>query len=507
MLKSKTKLNHFVLIVSVVNLFLYYIPMFQFTITNLNNKGLNRVLMILSLLILVVFLNALVFYIILFISRFAGKLLLVLFGCINAIALYFINTYNVIIDETMIGNVLNTNYEEATSFLSFNLIIYLILLGIAPSILIVKTKIVNVTFKNFLKHIALTFIFIISLVYANSSNWLWIDKNSKVLGGLAMPWSYVVNTSLFYHHKSQENKQQILLPDFTIKNNKKSIVVLVIGESARSKNFSLYGYKKDTNRLLSNTNNVHVYKANSCATYTTAGLKCILEHKNSSKLYEILPNYLFRNNVEVIWRTTNWGEPTVKIKKYQKSWDLKELCEGEGCDYDEILLTNLKEQVLASKKDKILLILHTSTSHGPTYYKKYPRRFNKFTPVCKSVELGECSQEELINAYDNTIVYTDYILHTLIKKLKQLEEYNSSMLYVSDHGESLGEKNLYMHGVPKSIAPKEQLEIPFIVWLSDNSRELKRNEVLSQHNVFHSVLDFLAIDSPIYDENMSIFKK
>ena len=88
-----------------------------------------------------------------------------------------------------------------------------------------------------------------------------------------------------------------------------------------------------------------------------------------------------------------------------------------------------------------------------------------------------------------------------------MEEYNSSMFYVSDHGESLGEKNLYMHGIPASIAPKEQVGIPFIVWLSDDSKELKKNEFLSQHNVFHSVLDFLAIESPIYDENMSIFKK
>ena len=157
------------------------------------------------------------------------------------------------------------------------------------------------------------------------------------------------------------------------------------------------------------------------------------------------------------------GEPNIKIKNYQKAGDLEKKCQGSGCDYDEILLTNLKEQIQSSKKNKILLVLHTSTSHGPTYYKKYPPKFNKFTPVCKSVELGKCTQEELINAYNNTIVYTDYILATLIEKLKQLDEYNSLMFYVSDHGESLGEKNLYMHGIPKSIAPKEQLDIPFIV--------------------------------------------
>lgn len=349
--------------------------------------------------------------------------------------------------------------------------------------------------------------FIVILVFANASNWLWIDKNSKKLGGLAMPWSYSVNTALFYIDKHNQNKKEILLPDATIKDNEKSVVVLVIGESARSQNFSLYGYDKNTNPLLSKTKDLYHFNATSCATYTTAGVKGILEHTRTDDLYEILPNYLYRNNVDVVWRTTNWGEPPVHIKDYQNRDVLKANCKGEGCNYDEILLTGLKEQIASSKKNKVLIILHTSTSHGPTYSKKYPPRFEVFKPVCNSVELGNCSHQELINAYDNTIVYTDYILYNIIEDLKQLKEYKSAMLFVSDHGESLGEKNLYMHGVPLSIAPKEQYEIPFIVWVSDNSaKQLKHNKILSQNHVFHSVLNFLGIQSPIYDEKMNIFK-
>jgi len=506
MLKNNIKLGYFVVIISFINLFLYYLPFFQFSFKNVNYKSLGGITLLFSLVILVIILNAFVFYILLFLSRFIGKLVLVVFANINAVAIYFINTYGVIIDKTMIGNILNTSFEESSSFFSFTLIIYLILLGIIPSILIIKSKIVTVKFKKFLIHVVVTFIFLGGFIYVNSTNWLWIDKNSKTLGGLGMTWSYVVNLSIFYNDKNKENKQQILLPDARIKDQKKSVAVLVIGESARSENFSLYGYEKDTNPLLSSINNVHSYKTSSCATYTTAGIKCILEHKKTSELYEILPNYLFRNDTEVIWRTTNWGEPPVRIKNYLKRGDLEKLCSGDGCKYDEVLLSGLTEQIRASKKNKILIVLHTSTSHGPVYYKKYPEKFNKFSPVCESVELGKCTQEELINAYDNTIVYTDYILATLIQNLKQLKEYNSSMFFISDHGESLGENNLYMHGIPVSIAPKEQLEIPFIVWLSDNSKELKDTEVASQHNIFHSVLDFLAIESPIYDQNMSIFK-
>lgn len=344
----------------------------------------------------------------------------------------------------------------------------------------------------------------LTMVFANAGHWLWIDKNSKTLGGLAMPWSYSVNISLFYIHKSQKNKKEILLPNATINDQKKSVVVLVIGESARSANFSLYGYHKNTNPLLSKIDNLHIFKATSNATYTTAGVKSILEYKDTGDLYEILPNYLERNQVEVIWRTTNWGEPPVHVKNYQDKTFLTSKCSGEGCNYDEVLLSGLREQILASKKNKILIVLHTSTSHGPSYSKKYPPQFEKFKPVCNSVELAKCSQNQLMNAYDNTIVYTDYILSKIIGDLNSLKDYNTAMLFVSDHGESLGEKNLYMHGLPLSIAPKEQYEIPLIVW-TDGSRKLKPYKMLTQHHVFHSVLSFLNIQSPIYNEKMNIF--
>jgi lipid A ethanolaminephosphotransferase len=451
--------------------------------------------------------NAFVFFLIFFLSRVVGKFLLVVFFIINAIAIYFVNTYSVIIDESMVGNVLNTDYAEAASFFSIKLILYIMVLGVIPGIYIVKAKIINVTVKRFLIITSVTLLFLLAVIFANASNWLWIDKNSKTLGGLAMPWCYSVNISLFYVHKHQENEKEILLPNATIKDNQKTVVVLVIGESARRENFSLYGYGKNTNPLLSKTPNVFHFNATACATYTSAGVKCILEHTHTGDLYEILPNYLYRNGVEVIWRTTNWGEPPIHIKNYQNPEVLKKNCKGEGCNYDEILLTNLKEQISASTKNKILIVLHTSTSHGPTYSKKYPPQFETFKPVCNSVELGKCSPSELINAYDNTIGYTDYILHNVIEDLKQLKEYKSAMIFVSDHGESLGEKNLYMHGLPLSLAPKEQYEIPFIVWMSDNSsKQLKPNNMLSQNHVFHSVLNFLSIQSPVYNEDLNIFK-
>lgn len=505
-LKNNLKITHFALILSFLNFLFFHLSFFTFVVNNLDYKSINGITIIGSLVVLMLILNAFVFYLLCSISTKVGKTLLIIFFLINAVAAYFVNTYGTILDESMIGNILNTKYSEASSFFSIKFLLYLVFTGILPSIFIYKTNVTKDTWKRFFSTISFTLIFIAVLVFANASNWLWIDKNSKVLGGLAMPWSYVVNLSLFYIHENQKNAKEILLPNAKIADDEKSVVVLVIGESARSQNFSLYGYNKITNPLLSKIPNVSHFDAIALATYTTAGVKAILEHKVTGKLYEILPNYLNRADVEVVWRTTNWGEPPVHIKNYQTTGVLSENCKEPKCDYDEILLSGLKEQIQSSKKNKILIILHTSTSHGPTYSKKYPPQFETFKPVCNSVELGKCSQTELINAYDNTIVYTDYILAQVIENLQALKDFKSTMIFVSDHGESLGEKNLYMHGVPLSLAPKEQYEIPFIVWVSEGSKHVKSLNKITQSYVFHSVLNFLNIQSPIYNEELNIYK-
>ncbi len=506
-LKNKWSITKFMLLVSFLSLILFHWPFFRFVFNNIDCKSLNGFSIVGSLVVLTLALNFFVFYILFFLSRRAGKVIMTLFFFLNAIAVYFVNTYGVIIDESMIGNVMNTNFEESSSFFSFKLILYILFLGVMPSVYIITSNIEKHSWKRFFLTISLTFTGIALLVFLNSSNWLWIDKNSKTLGGLAMPWSYSVNTSLFYFHKYQENKKEIMLPDATIKDTSKSIFILVIGESARKKNFSLYGYSKNTNPLLSQKKNLYRLNATSCATYTTEGVKCILEHANSRDLYEILPNYLNRNNVDVIWRSTNWGEPPIHIKNYLNKNTLMQDCRGSRCEYDEILLQGLREQIDSCKKNKILIVLHTSTSHGPTYSKKYPPEFESFKPVCNSVELAKCSNEELVNAYDNTIVYTDYLLSKVIDELQRLSQYRTSMLFVSDHGESLGEKNLYMHGMPMSLAPAEQYEIPFLVWMSDNnSKKLKPYSSVTQNHVFHSVLNFLGMESPIYNEELNIFK-
>lgn len=165
----------------------------------------------------------------------------------------------------------------------------------------------------------------------------------------------------------------------------------------------------------------------------------------------------------------------------------------------------------------MLIVLHTSTSHGPKYADKYPKEFEVFKPVARNVEEGEKNVGLLVNAYDNTIVYTDFLLNGLINTLRSMNDWQSAMIFISDHGESLGENNMFMHGLPMSLAPKVQYEIPFLVWTSENFRDYKRVSsqqkaqngelpaVLEQHYIFHSVLNLLSIQSPAYNKDFDIF--
>lgn len=231
----------------------------------------------------------------------------------------------------------------------------------------------------------------------------------------------------------------------------------------------------------------------------------MLSHKDSADLYEILPNYLARNGVSVAWRSTNWGEPPLHLQNVKRYSELAQIYAPLDDGYEGALVANLSDEIKKAQSPKVLIIIHTSTSHGPTYYKKYPREFEKFTPVCKSVEPKGCAQSEIVNAYDNTILYTDFLLHAVITQLQGLDEYDSAMMYVSDHGESLGENGVYMHGIPLTFAPKEQYEIPFIVWSS--RANIKDLSEATHFYVFHSVLGFLGVESEIFDEGKNIFKK
>jgi lipid A ethanolaminephosphotransferase len=210
----------------------------------------------------------------------------------------------------------------------------------------------------------------------------------------------------------------------------------------------------------------------------------------------------------VVWRTSNWGTPPIRVEKQFSNKVLAATYPEADSRYDGILFHNLKQEILSSDKDKLLICIHTYTSHGPEYYSNTPEQFKVFLPECKTVEMANAKYEELINAYDNTIVYTDYLVHSVIEMLKrEFPDRRSCVIFISDHGESLGEGGLYMHGVPMATAPAEQLDIPFIVWTSENAAtKVKDIELAGHYHIYHSVLHFLGMQTPFYDESKNIFE-
>ena len=504
-------------IVSIGTLLLYNIPFFNYVSQNTNESTGGIIFLQASLVIIMLALNFMLTYLAMWLLRIVARILLAIFAIINATAVYFIITYSAIINATTIENVFNTRYSEASGFFSWSLWMFIAVFGVLPALYCLMQPVVIGKAKKLGIYCGSSLAIILLVASLNISQTLWISQHDTELGGLLQPWSYVVNTCRVISSYQDEQAEEIKLPDGTITDHEKAVVVLVIGESARKANFQLYGYQRDTNPLLSRQEGLKVYQATACATYTTAGTKAILEPKDSGDLYELLPNYAFRTGVDVSWRTSNWGEPPIHIDEYLTDTDLSDLYQGRSNDYDDILYYGLRERIESSKKDKVLIILHTSTSHGPKYADKYPKQFEVYKPVAKNIEEGEKNIGMLINAYDNTIRYTDFLLNSLINTLREMKDWHSAMIFISDHGESLGENKMFMHGLPMKLAPKVQYEIPFLVWTSDGFRTYKQTSssqdapegelpaVLEQHYVFHSVLNLLSIQSPAYNKDYDIF--
>ena len=313
-LQNKISLTAFCALLSSFTLLAFHIPFFRVVFNN-SDWSLNGLLIKGGLAVIMFALNYLIYYLLLYAGRIVGKIRLAISFICNSIAFYFITTYEVLITDKMMGNVFNTQYSEASSFMSFQTVLYLLFWGILPCAYIFWRKVNYGSFKRAGVNIGIALLTVVAVVLANFSNFTWIDKNATQIGSLLMPWSYTINSIRYHNSVKKVNEKEILLPDAKIATTSKDVCVLVIGESARKDHFSLYGYERETNPLLA-SDDVVAIEAKSAATYTTAGVKAILDHKPTNDLYEILPNYLNRAGVDVVWRSYNWGEPPVHIDKY-----------------------------------------------------------------------------------------------------------------------------------------------------------------------------------------------
>ena len=506
-LRRVITLWQFCAVCSILTLVLYNIPFLRFVSEHAQMGAMGRAMVLVTMVVLLLTLNFFAYYLVVRLLRIVGRAVVALWLFLSGVCTYFIVTYHTMMDDSMLGNVFNTRYSEASGFVNGRLLLAVVFLGLLPAAWALVQKVNYGSWRQFGKWIGGSLAVALAFVAINFNQVLWVGKYDTELGGLVMPWSYTVNTARLISKYRAANREETKLPDGHFTDNAKSVMVLVIGESARKANFQLYGYDRPTNPRLSELDDLHVFDAHSCATYTTAGVRAILEHKGTSTLYEILPNYLFRTGVDVVWRSANWGEPPVHIDEYVKRDSLAQQY-GVTEVYDEVLTLGLKERILQSDKRKVLIVLHTTTSHGPDYPRQYPKAFERFSPVCDNVEDAQKDLEKLRNAYDNTVVYTDHYLRNLVDTLRTLTDWNAAMLYVSDHGESLGEGGLFMHGVPLSMAPREQYEIPLLLWTNNEAhRRIKKvQNTVDQHVVFHTVLDWLSVETPVFNPQQTLFE-
>lgn len=460
-------------------------------------------------------------------SRYTTKPVLIIVLLVSSLASYFMDNYGVVIDHTMIQSIVQTNLDESTDLFSFKLILYFLFLGILPSVFIYKIDIANATLKteliSKLKVIGISLLIIVSAVLMFSRFYTSFFREHKPLRYYTNPAYYIYSTGKYINSifKGGEANIRPLGMDAKISHpdTNRELIILVVGEAARADRFSLNGYARETNPLLKKENIINFPNMYSCGTSTAVSVPCMfsifgrVEYSDKkAKSTENLLDVLRHAGVNVLWRDNNSDSKGVALNVAYE--DFKNPKNNPVCDIecrDEGMLYGLQDYISRQKKGDILIVLHQMGNHGPAYYKRYPESFEHFKPVCKTGQLEKCTREEIGNTYDNAILYTDYFLSKVIGLLKQnTEHFEAAMIYMSDHGESLGENGLYLHGLPYFMAPNAQKHIGAVTWFGDgfnidtNALRDKSLGMYSHDHLFHTILGLMEVGTSIYDKNKDI---
>ncbi|MEN0036559.1 MAG: phosphoethanolamine--lipid A transferase [Cellvibrio sp.] len=448
---------------------------------------------------------------------------------------YFMGTYGVVIHRMMIQSVAETDFSESLDLLSLRLVLYFLVLGIFPSLLLFNVRIsyekLKVEIWRKLKFIVVAFVSCLILILSMSMDYASFFRNHKNIRQMANPLNFIYAGLSYATTNNRVLEIKPIGVDVTLSplgkaQEKPTLLILVVGETARADHFGINGYGRDTTPLIAQQHIVNFPSVISCGTETAVSVPCMfsaLGHDNYSdtkaKSQEGLLDVIKRAGIEVLWRDNNSScKGTCAQVTYEDVQHLQVplLCNSEEC-FDEILLHQLGDKVASSAASQVI-VLHQKGSHGPDYYKRYPHDKTFFSPVCTTNQLQNCTHEEVVNAYDNTIRYTDYFLNKTIEWLKERgDKYNTALIYLSDHGESLGESGLYLHGMPYSIAPKEQTQIPLFMWLSaayQTENHIDRpclervgaGNTYSHDYFFHTILSMLNLQTDIYNPELDIVR-
>jgi lipid A ethanolaminephosphotransferase len=458
-----------------------------------------------------------------------------------AVGAHFMGSYGVIIDPSMMTNVLQTDLRETRDLLDARLALEVGVLALLPCLWlwrapVLRRAVIEQGWRN-----AATFagsiVVLVLLVLAVFADLSATMRNHKSVRYLINPLnSYFALGVLAYGASDRASGPPTpIATDAQLKARagKPPLLMLVIGETARADHFSLNGYARDTDPELATRDVVSFVSASSCGTYTAESLPCMFSHLGRTAYQasevdrENLLDALQRAGLAVLWIDNQSGCKGVcdRVPHATASEAAPgaaplpaAICRAGEC-LDEALLLGLDQRLAALEPARrargVVLVLHQMGSHGPAYAMRSPADRKPFLPECTTTALQQCRRSELINAYDNSIAYTDHVLAQGIDWLRrQTTAYEPALLYVSDHGESLGENNLYLHGLPYGIAPAEQKHVPLIVWLdrqtqasSGVSTACLRGRVaepLSHDNLFHTVAGFMGVETSVYQPDLDL---
>jgi lipid A ethanolaminephosphotransferase len=449
----------------------------------------------------------------------------------GAFAMHYMNLYGVVIDPSMVRNAFNTDLAETRELLSWNLALDLLLYGALPITLLASARIAPRPWGRALKSRLLLLAGALGVLVAAL---LWqyqplasLMRNHKEVRYLVTPansvWS--LGSVLAADARGAAQPRQAIGLDAApgpggAAQTRPRLVVLVVGETARAANWGLSGYARQTTPQLATLPVVNFADVTACGTSTEVSLPCMFApvgrrdyDEARIRRSESLLHVVARAGVNVHWRDNQSGCKGVcdGLSRDKVNASLAPgLCQGDRC-WDEGLLRGLEDRLgaLAAGRSTQLLVLHMLGNHGPSYYRRYPAAFERFRPACQNDDLSRCTREEIVNAYDNALLYTDHVLATLVRTLDaSADTVDSAMIFVSDHGESLGEKNLFLHGVPHAIAPHEQLQVPMVMWVSpgfargtgisaDCLQAQARTPVQHDH-LFHTLLGLLDTQTSLH---------
>lgn len=465
------------------------------------------------------------------------KVLTTLFILLSASAQYFIMTFGVIIDRSMITNILDTTPAESYALMSGKMILTLFFTAVLFVALAWWIKIKPATRKwreaGLRAASVLASVLLIVIVAAFFyKDYASLFRNNKELVKSLNPSNSITAINSWYAHNKMDNLPLVRIGEDAkqkeaMKNGpRKNLTILIVGETSRGEDFSLGGYSRETNPRLAQDNVVYFPKTTSCGTATAVSVPCMFSNMPRAHYDEQLAHHqeglldiVQRAGIQVQWNENDGGCKGACDRVPHQNMNVLNLpgqCIDGEC-YDEVLFHDLDNYIDKLNGDG-LIVLHTIGSHGPTYYNRYPKEFRKFTPTCDTNEIQSCSQEQLVNTYDNTVLYVDYIVDKAIKLLQSKQDkFTTSLVYLSDHGESLGENGIYLHGLPYSIAPDTQKHVPMLLWLSDDYQKrygvnydcLKKastqNEY-SQDNLFSTMLGILGVETTEYRATDDILK-